>query len=151
MHKESIGEAYGAMSGRTSVEHVASNRFPFFSTDSLLPCNSDDHEAKLLCGIECTCRETRPSVEKDELKHHCVACHSAAPNVRKWHRALQHQTFVSPILFCKTKHPETASVLCSTAANTVISHCLAISAVRQTGICRALGQFSGLLRVVGCP
>ena len=77
----------------------------FFSTDSLLPCNSDDHEAKLLCGIECTCRETRLSVEKDELKHHCVACHSAAPNVRKWHRALQHQTFVSTIVLCNTKHP----------------------------------------------
>ena len=77
----------------------------FSSTDSLLPCNSDDHEAKLLCGIECICRETRLSVEKDVLKHHCVACHTAAPNVRKWHRALQHQTFVSAIVFCNTKHP----------------------------------------------
>ena len=56
------------------VEHPSSTShridFHFFSTDSLLPCNSDVHEAKLLCGIRCTCRETRLSVEKDELTHH---------------------------------------------------------------------------------
>ena len=75
--------------------------FQFFSADSLVPCNSDDHEAKLLRRIECTRRETRLSVEQDELKHHCVA-------------TLQQQTSVSGIVLCSTKVPSAQSCFART-------------------------------------
>ncbi len=67
-----------------------------FSTDSLLPCNSDVHESKLLCGIRRACQETRLPVEKDELTNHGVA-------------TLQHQALVSGIVICSTKHSSAQS------------------------------------------
>ena len=98
--KQSTRKALEKLMVPCPVEHPSSTShridFQFFSTDSYLPCNSDVHEAKLLCGIRCICRETRLSVEKDELKHHGVA-------------TLQHQTFVSGIVLCSTKHSSAQS------------------------------------------